>query len=609
MSPRWAVAIIVLLHALFAVQSWRAVRTKSPTFDEPFHTMAGWMIRHRGDFRGDPEHPPLWEYWAALPHSRTALNVDWTAVRAEPDRPVDPMAIPHPIDVLFRTAGNDGDAMVGRSRRMMLIIGVALGAVIACWSWQWAGPRAAVVASILFAFDPNFLAHAPLVKNDIAFSFSTLALAWSLWLLGRRVTWARAGVASILTGVGFMIKFSGILYAALVPFVLFLRALSPWDWSVLGRELRNRSARMCVAVFLCLLIMAMTILITWASYQFRFLPTPDPHLSYNVEEIIFFAAASQAAAERPGRTPEMVDIRLKRSGFLFRFASAAEKHHLLPHAFLSSILRSLGSSQTRPAFLCGEYRTTGWWYYFPFAMLVKTPLATMAVALMLLWAARHPSTGSLPRLDPWTKFCLLAPVAGYGFAAVTSNLNLGIRHVLPLYPFLYVGMGVGASMVWDRPALRRILPALLVALAVESALAFPDYLSFFNRAAGGSRGGLRLLGDSNIDWGQDLKELAEWQKRHPDTKLYLCYFGSADPSFYGVRYVPLPGGYARTAPVQIPWEPGVAAISATNLQGISFDPQVRMFYEPLRRARPLEILGGSIYLYDAKLLTAHETGR
>jgi hypothetical protein len=194
------------------------------------------------------------------------------------------------------------------------------------------------------------------------------------------------------------------------------------------------------------------------------------------------------------------------------------------------------------------------------------------------------------------------PFMLYGYLAITTKFNLGLRHILPLYPFVFVLIGLAISQVWrfwDKKV-RVIIVLLATGLMIESTAAFPDYLSFFNAPSGGKRGGIRLLGDSNLDWGQDLKLLAQWRRENPDEPFYLCYFGMADPAYYGIDYINLPGGYRYGPPPQFPAAPGVIAISATHLQGIHLDPALRNYYAPLRRARPLEVLGGSIYLFNSQ---------
>ena len=208
------------------------------------------------------------------------------------------------------------------------------------------------------------------------------------------------------------------------------------------------------------------------------------------------------------------------------------------------------------------------------------------------------------RLDAWAHTCLWVAPLLYGASALTTNLNLGLRHILPVYPFIFIGVGVVVAKVVARWRVAGFVAAELLALMllIETLAAYPNFIPFFNVFAGGSRGGFELLGDSNLDWGQDLKELAQWQKQNPSRKLYLSYFGVADPEYYGVRATHLPGGYifASTPPQNpVAGEPAVIAVSATNLQGIYYDPASRATYQQMLLHEPLAVLGGgSIYLYE-----------
>jgi hypothetical protein len=276
----------------------------------------------------------------------------------------------------------------------------------------------------------------------------------------------------------------------------------------------------------------------------------------------------------------------------------------MPHAWNYGFAYTYRHAIARPSFLLGEYGMTGWWYYFPLAMLFKTPMATLLAAAgaiaVLLGRAR-------PKFDSphaWAIATLLLPPAIYMAIAMRTNLNLGLRHVLPVYPFIFVALGVVAAKVWNARvrAARIALIAILTLLLIETAVAYPNYIAFFNAPSGGSRGGLRLLSDSNLDWGQDLPLLAEWQKRHPNEKLYLLSFGSVDPAFYGIRYTKLAGGFFIGEKPETVTTPGVIAISATQLQGTHF-PQIRADVQRLRNRQPREVLGGTIYLYDTPGLT------
>jgi hypothetical protein len=189
----------------------------------------------------------------------------------------------------------------------------------------------------------------------------------------------------------------------------------------------------------------------------------------------------------------------------------------------------------------------------------------------------------------------------YGLSALTTHLNLGLRHVLPLYPFIYTLAGIAAARAQTLHP-RTFVPVISVlglGLVIESLAAFPNYISFFNAPSKPHR--LELLSDSNLDWGQDLPALAQWLEKNPTPRLYLAYFGTVDPAAYGIRdYIHIPGGFWLGPPVQLPdpSKPGALAISACILQGTNMPPQIQQLYAPLRARPPRAIAGGSIYIYD-----------
>jgi hypothetical protein len=317
------------------------------------------------------------------------------------------------------------------------------------------------------------------------------------------------------------------------------------------------------------------IAITWAGFGFQFAASRDPSLGLQTDLPI----------------PVGIDN-------LFVFAS---RHHLLPDSFCVGFIRQHTAIRNTPNFLLGEQSGRGWWYYYPFAFLVKTPLAAViAIALALICATRIRKRRRIFG-NPWTAISLLVPAGGFFICAMGSSYNHGIRSILPVYPMLFIAVGViFARAVELRPRIATITGTLLLAgLMVETSAAFPNYISFFNCAAGGSRGGLQLLGDSNLDWGQDLTAIIKWQHEHPDTRLYLGYFGEVDPRLIGIEYTPLPG-YWLNAPENPPdpGHPGVLAISATFLQGIYVRQPWDAMYAEIRTWQPREVLGGTIYIYD-----------
>ena len=281
-----AIVGCALLLAFFAFVAWRAVSSKSPTYDEPLHAVGAWLHLHERDFRVNPEDPPLWHYWAALPNGRGALNprMDDERFKIVADDVFREWA--YVVEVLYRTAGNDGEAIVSRSRAMMLIVGVVLGGVIAWWSWRLGGAVAALAATGAFALDPNFIAHAPLVKNDVSLTLVMLVLMIAVWRAGKRLTVWNGLAICVLCGAGLNVKFSALLLGPMVLVLLVLRAWMPQPWNVMGREVRTRGRKVLSALAVCASALVVSYLSIWASYGFRYLPTRDPNVVLNTRNII-----------------------------------------------------------------------------------------------------------------------------------------------------------------------------------------------------------------------------------------------------------------------------------------------------------------------------------
>ena len=183
-----------------------------------------------------------------------------------------------------------------------------------------------------------------------------------------------------------------------------------------------------------------------------------------------------------------------------------DSYHLLPNAFSEGFLHGQGLVQGRPSFLAGSYSNFGWWYYFPIAFLIKTPLALLA--LFFMGVVSSVRRGRLLSLDG--EAFLVVPIVLFLGVAMTSTLNIGLRHILPIYPFVIVLAVVACTRARRRQGeartgdLRRCCWRLAL---LEFASVYPNNLAFFNRAVGGPSNGFRYLADSNLDWGQDLKPL------------------------------------------------------------------------------------------------------
>jgi 4-amino-4-deoxy-L-arabinose transferase-like glycosyltransferase len=602
-SRRWlavvtcgALAVVSYVLAAFAVLS------KSPTCDEPYHFAAAYTHVFGHDYRIDPEDPPLWSWLAMLPIAQRDLDAATQSPEALAlwDKSLENPMLPWTwVDqVMFPPGGGDATSLINRSRMMMALLAPAIVALAAALAWRLAGPIAAIAAAALLAFDPLLLGHAPLLKNDAAITLATLATAAALMATMRRASAARLLVLAACCALAVVVKFSGILIVMLAIGALLVRALLPQPWPMLRREVRSRLSRFGAAGAMSITILATCWLAIWAAYGFRFAATASGNQL--AERWFVYQVQGRSFVARHQRSPSEQELETAPIGHVVPVVLWINHHRLLPNAYSMGFDFMHASSQSRNAYLLGKVRNTGWWDYFPLAMLFKTPTAgILAVVIAAMVGLVMRARLKLPRE---AIVCLIALGGGYLLVAMSSHLNLGVRHVMPVYPLIYIAVGVvGAQLASAKPQAAGWIGAVLaVALAAETISAYPNYIAFFNAPSGGTRGGLRLLGDSNLDWGQDLPLLADWQTRHPTVKLYLSYFGAVDPEVYGIDYVNIGGGGQNPGrrPVGRFSEPGVFAVSATQLQGIYLAPGAGASYTALRNLPPREVLGGTIYLYD-----------
>jgi hypothetical protein len=599
----------VFLLAAFFVLAWTAQLGKCAAFDEPLHFVGAWIQTHYDDFRCNPEDPPLWKFYVAVGTRKDDLKIDfqsslWNRMLNSIPAP----AVHYVLQTMYQTPGNRADELLRHGRARMLLLAVALGALIGWWAWRLGGPLAATVAVAAFSFDPNFLAHSPLIKNDVTITLVFLGLMACVWLLGERATFARCIGVALIIGVALTVKFSGVLALPMLAIALLCRVFIVKPWPFLKWTLNTRLQRFAAAFAIVAASVVVGGVFIWACYGFRFGPSADPNAKFDYYNPILDCAENEMILRQdpvpayPSSSELQEWVNRWRPSAVVRLVKSADKKRLLPEAWLFGFLYTYGTSLARRTYLCGQIGVAGWWYYFPLAMAVKTPLATLAGiaaagALWLLGAGR-----SSWRRNPWTSCAMLVGPVFYMVVAMRSHLDIGLRHIFPVYPYLFIFLGVMAAQTFRRRPKTTgwVVSLLFLGLIVETAAAFPDYLPFFNVAAGGSSGGLALLSDSNIDWGQDLPALAQWQRDHPDRQIYLCRFGLPDPRYYGLHYFEMDGSLVsipdQTTPSGLP---PVYAISAVAMQGPYMTQEQLQFYQRFQREKPLAILHGTIYLFDS----------
>jgi len=269
------------------------------------------------------------------------------------------------------------------------------------------------------------------------------------------------------------------------------------------------------------------------------------------------------------------------------------KLHLPAHAFLHGLADvAEHNAGGHESYLLGMRSKTGFWYYFPVVFAVKSTVAALAATLVAAGlAACTLVRRGLGALSPMALGLALPPLLYFIFS-MTSGINLGMRHILPIYPFLYVGV---AALLSSSPRVWAAALLLLVGLQIaECASIHPDYLAFFNAPAGGPGRGPEYLLDSNIDWGQDVKKLVHWLDQHGTRRARVYYFGNAQLRHHGVDELGYPGPLDQKGWDEID---DFCVANVTPLMGV-YAPLEAL--APLRMREPIAKVGWSMYVYDLR---------
>ncbi|HEU0092458.1 MAG TPA: hypothetical protein VFS78_10120 [Vicinamibacteria bacterium] len=557
----------ILAYAALAITS---MRTTSAVYDETAHLPAGYTYLTLRDFRMNPEHPPLTKELAALP----LLLLDVRMPNASA-----PWSLGQQWEFghRFLYEWNDGDRVLFWGRLPMVALGCVLGAAVLLWTERHFGLLAGAIAFFLCLLSPDVLAHGQIVTTDLAVALFVFLSVIAFQAVTHRITATRVLLAGLATGAALASKFSALVLVPTLSVLALVVALSPEPmtlspFAAAPRKLSGTLPRLAALALALLAIGAIALAFVWATYAFHPRLANDPEVA---------AAFSWARLERPGAA----------SGVLRTVRAAG----LLPDAYVYGLATAIRDAQARPAFLFGRVSQGGWWYYFPATFLLKTPLALLALLALPLFGRREGDErrGSVHAF-------LWLPVAIYVGVTLTRHLNIGHRHLLPIYPFLFAAAGSAAAAAVRAGRTRRwAVLALSTWYALSVLHVHPHYLGYFNELVGGPSQGWRYLVDSNVDWGQDLKALKRWTEVHGVTQLKLSYFGTADPAYYRIPCEMLPSKMHPDPPriVGDVRAGELVAVSATNLQGVYFEGAQRHLMNRFRALTPIDRVGYSIFIF------------
>ncbi len=627
------VIIIILIALLLAVTS---VWNDSPIVDEIPHIGAGYSYIAKGDHRLNPEHPPL---------AKDLAGISLKMARIKDQAAKDQAAFESKFwreDIngqwefgrkLLFNSNNDAVRLVRFAKMPQLIFFLLSAILIFVWTRKLYGYSAALIALFLFSFSPTVLAHSRFVTTDMPALFGVLIATYFFIRYLERPTKKNLWLAGLIFGIAQLTKFSVFL---LVPFFLGLALIH----ALLNSPKSKMSSTLYALRSTLFIFIIGYLFIVWPVYYFHTWNYPSELQQFHTKDILTSFGKRWLADTVIYLADKPVIRGMAEYGL----------------GLLMVVQRSAGGNTT---YFMGEVANRAWPQYFPTVYFLKEPLAFwLLLALISLYLGVKmkfsifnffrsvfanqgfliaKQSGQFSKIKEWfsriidwaknyfTEMTMLLWIALYWYTSIRSNLNIGVRHLMPVYGFTFIllsGQLVGiANRIMNQESRIKnkkfILNSYFIILAslfgwylYENLAVYPYYLTYFNQVAllrpswvsaeqaGYIPGGHWYVVDSNLDWGQDLKRLADWVKRNNIQKVYLDYFGWADQNYYlKERAVWMRAGQfnsVREFLLENP-EGGYMAISASFYMGSREKPETS--YAWLDNYKPVLVIGNSIFVW------------
>lgn len=579
--------------------------------DEVGHLAAGLSHLQFGEFDLYRVNPPLVRTMVSCGVFALSVPVDWSKYDRRPD-------VRAEFDVGFDLFESSEASTVYLPLARLTALPFFFIGAWTCFAWgkSLGGLGGGTIATILWSFSPNILAHAAMITPDCGATALGIAAAFAFWSWLKSPSWCQAMIGGILLGLAELTKFTWIILFALWPLL----------WLVCPQTESARAVNRIQTGTQLVLMLILAIYVINIGYGFE----------GSCQALGEFEFVSEALGGSPRERPNAFGNRFRETWL-----------HALPFPLPKNYLQGIDVQKRDferqfPSYLHGRWQNRGWWYYYGYALLIKEPVGYWAIFLLALIKALFGNRNDSTWLDD---LVLLSPgLCVLGLVSSQTGFNHHLRYVLPALPCIYIWVGgqlgrllsKGVPLKQGQPAnamdklkpscsTRRLrvsmcaaclIVASLVCGVVSSMLQWPHSLSYFNEAAGGPLNGHASLVDSNIDWGQDLFYLREWLDRHPEARpLAMAYFGGFDPRAIGIDYHLPPNRKSSTRthdndskfPEEVGPRPGWYAVSVNFLRGMQFPVSDGMggrtvvgeswYTYFLEHCRPTARAGYSIYIY------------
>ena len=567
-TPVLITASVVCLLIILSLQLLLSIRQESQTWDEADHIYAGYRTWTDADFGLNPEHPPMVKLLATIP----LLSSPLITPKLE-DRFFKEDAFLGGKQFLYQ---NNADQILLRTRMAAATFTILLALIVFLGTKEMFGTGAAFIALTLLVFDPNLLAHGALVTTDAALSCFMFASVYAFYRYVRAPSAWRLSVVGIATGLALAAKHTGLL---VLPILLLLSVFEVVRYLItVNHQTIKASGKHALKIAGSLVtISIIAVAILWAFYGFRYAARPNglqlnPPLTAYVHEL----------------KPHEIWL-----------VSTMARFHVLPESYLYGLADVRLTANFYTSYVLGKIYAHGVWFYFPIAFLIKSTIGFMVLLLLSVAAI------ATRRLNCWREILfLIIPPFFYLIVAFTVGMNIGVRHILPVYVFLAVLIG-GAAWTLVRQNRRWIylVMALLLIHAISSLRTFPVYIAYANELWGGPSNTYKYLTDSNVDWAQQLKATKHYLDQRGVKDCWFAYFGEgvADFKYNGIPCKPLPTVVTLwlNEQVDVPESiDGPVLISAGTLSGFEFGPRSLNPYEQFERLAPTAVIQHGVFVFE-----------
>jgi len=480
-SHRFIVPVLLILSAVLAVTS---LVGDSITYDEISHLTSGMSYLLTGDFRLGPEHPPLAKMWVAWPNLLTEQKWPSPYSKQWQKGYVWQVGRTWFYDLI------DGEHLLILSRCMMVILLSATCVCIYAIGRRLFGPGAGLLALLLAALSPTLLAHGRLVTTDLPATLCMLLILITFARLVDCITWPRILIFSVTLSASSLTKFSWplIIPALAIMAIIAVCRNKPFICPLLGKtfkqkDIKSRRQRLFIMAGIWIVAAAIVWLSIWTCYGWQF----SPFRGSDRDKAMMMAVSAPGKPYPADMGQAWQSVLRDSDGKLLKgpvpaFVRWGRNYRLLPEAYLYGIAFTNKTTRTRSAYLNGRISNTGFLAYFPTAFAIKTPVAVMLLFLagvVVLIMNFKKLVRDYPLFIGLAAFAVL-----YALFAVTANINIGHRHILPVYPLLFVVAGASAVWLKARPG-RWLIGMAVVWLAAVNIWIHPHYLSYFNELIGG----------------------------------------------------------------------------------------------------------------------------